>query len=117
MNKIEFLEARLAEDEAVIAEVDDQFAGIQQPQPGLYVDSQYYCGDRIISMNVKYARAEIAAKRAIIAEYVEAHDPRGNEPYWGYIDGVREVVNMVISTLVAVYSDHPDFEPEWLVTI
>lgn len=102
MSITEFLEARIAEDEAlahaVIATVTpDAWEnptkwGNFYPEDIAFWDSQ--TPNRVL--------AECAAKRAII----KAFDPQfpDLDPYVG-----RDVIAM----LAVVYSDHPDYQQEW----
>jgi len=116
MTITEFLEARIAEDEAAAAlhlkvwanaddDVDD-FESAAQELSGhvnLTYDSEY------MDMNIGYARvlAECAAKRAIIKH--AQHLTEDKDAYWAY----REYAERNLLFLAAVYADHPDYQREW----
>ncbi|MGH8605076.1 MAG: DUF6221 family protein [Gammaproteobacteria bacterium] len=97
MNIIEFLEARIAEDEAA----------------ALAASKQKW---RAKGWAIEYAQrvlAECAAKRAIIklADLVESMDYQITREWGGDIDGTGEDI---LKALAAVYKDHPDYQQEWV---
>lgn len=64
---------------------------------------------------------ELAAKRAILARYVDALDVHSesesratDDRYsWGWATWYVEALGPVVRQLALPYSDHPDFRPEW----
>lgn len=96
MTITEFLEARIAEDEAVLEAVP---VAAQQSD-----DFDFGGTDDYLRFTMGYGRAvaECEAKRAII----KAFDPQSPDldPYVG-----RDVMAM----LATVYQDHPDCRQEW----
>jgi hypothetical protein len=114
----EFLAARLDEDEA--AAKGWVFRGtvvmLTEGEP-TQADAEYlatFSGDRVLR--------EVAAKRAILAEFVsfrEEHErQRAALPAesLGVGPGVHtgtELLRAVVAGHAAVYSDHPDYDPDW----
>lgn len=92
MTIVEFLLARIAEDEAAI-----EGGHIDPPGP----DPQWGL-DRM--------RAECQAKRAIVAEW--SNDAR----YPDFSGGYETAIDNVLDCLATVYADHPDYDPAWRVT-
>ena len=94
---VAFLRARLDTDEANaqwwIAEAPHQGPQVLAAQTG-------FDGERMLR--------EVAAGRAIVAEYVAVRKLQGltDTPEDGYRD-------WVLRQLAAVYSDHPDYRQEW----
>lgn len=95
-NIIEFLEARIAEDEASnrdMAEMDDDDRG---------------------GWAILYAQrvlAECVAKRAIIADW---EDPTDGGPWVADVDaGHVLATDKAVRALAAVYKDHKDYRQEW----
>ena len=92
MTITEFLEARIAEDEAEA----DYLLGREDNEANAYG---------------KHFLAECAAKRAIIglADQVEtAEDQMARE--WGTPEVIADGI---LSALASVYKDHPDYDPRW----
>jgi hypothetical protein len=91
MTLTEFLEARIAEDEAEA----DYLLGREDDEANAYG---------------KHFLAECAAKRAIIAGRKRI-DRSANDDEWsmGYSDANYEATH----ALAAVYADHPDYRREW----
>lgn len=116
MNITEFLEARIAEDEAAA----EKLAGVAHS-----ARTQVYTGEEWVTTPVSTERilAECAAKRAIIKqaeeatslnEYgisqscineAEAEQARAEDP------GM-----LTLKALAAVYKDHPDYQQDWACT-
>jgi hypothetical protein len=98
MEITEFLEARIAEDEAAAEQLTHIFHG-----PG----TQMYVAESWIQSPLKKKRflAECAAKRAIMSRHASCDDVS-----YGDASTCPE-----IRTLAAIYSDHPDYQPEWAV--
>jgi hypothetical protein len=86
---IEFLQARLDEDEAAIRE--DAGLGLAYGWPA-----------RLL--------AEVEAKRAILAHWTS--DAQFPDFHGGY----EEAMNDAALALAQPYADHPDFDPAWLLT-
>jgi hypothetical protein len=104
MTITEFLEARIAEDEAIAR---DRPASAPIHYTGCYyysysLDSGWFCDCDEDGKASARLLAECAAKRAII----KAFDPQSPDldPYVG-----RDVIAM----LAAAYKDHPDYQQEW----
>jgi len=94
MNITEFLEARIAEDEAEA--------------------SQYQAYEQDISETAGWweptrVLAECAAKRTIIAGWEDPNDIMTSDVDAGYSLGIDNAVH----ALAAVYSDHPDYQQAW----
>jgi hypothetical protein len=89
---VEFLQARIAEDEMEARDM----AGTEWYDGG-WPDE--HC-NKIL--------AECAAKRAVIAACREDHEDSLTRN-----DDTVELATVVLSILAAVYSDHPDYQPEW----
>lgn len=98
MNIIEFLEARIAEDEARAGSGWSSLGDTRWTTDNYGRDS----------LTPSAVLAECAAKRAIIAECrpstlrdLDAGEDDQPAPLW------------VARTLAAVYKDHPDYQQEW----
>lgn len=83
---IEFLCARLDEDEAAIG---------TKPDPSGYCDAL-----QGVHLSPTRARRDVAAKRSIL------------NGRWGGPDH-EDMWQFVMEHLVAVYCDHPDYDPKW----
>lgn len=70
-------------------------------------------GAHIVRHHPARVLAEVAAKRAIVREYVEArdYDHGGEMRCFGHEEGLEEAVTL----LAQPYADHPDFDPAWRV--
>lgn len=92
----DFLLARIAEDEAVVE-------GFHQGDG----DPDFMWGpDRI--------RAECAAKREIVADYLAAADDSdGPEKHAKYLAGVEAGLYGAVQHLALPYADHSDYRQEW----
>lgn len=102
MSIIEFLEARIAEDETHARAAAPWATGSRHEGQPLDWSIHF---DRWSPARVL---AECAAKRAIIAECGPDHEyaiARHDDP--------TETASMVIYALAAVYKDHPDYQQEW----
>jgi hypothetical protein len=114
----EFLEARIAEDEAVAREWD---AAYNNPGP---VPEYHYSIMRkhrkewptlwgaLDKMPPARVLAECAAKRAIVefADQVETMDYQITNEWGGGLEGTG---NNILKALAAVYASHPDYLQEW----
>ena len=119
---IEFLSARLDEDEAAA-----NAAEAAQRQP--WQDSEWM--EKHPADLAHYARhdparvlREVAAKRAILEYYVEPPNGvrTGNAEVISSAEGgsgrnprVLTVIEAIVLDLAAVWSDHPDYDPAWAV--
>lgn len=114
MTLTEFLTARLDEEEAVAestglhAQANGFDTGMPPMGSGGIRESPEY---PTVYVNPKRVLADIAAKRAIVEEYVEAdayYRVRADAPA-GELTGLRTAVLL----LAQPYADHPDFDPAW----
>lgn len=113
MTIVEFLEARLDEDEADARNADgDRLLAWSKHDRMVIVDSgflQAFTRSRILR--------EVAAKRAIIAQSREADE------YYAYMSGNGGTTSMAVGhvnacsetvkALAVVYAEHPDYQPDW----
>jgi hypothetical protein len=95
MNIVEFLEARIAEDEA------DAINRVVLPSTDRRSLTDY---------DAERAHAECAAKRAIIEDRKRI-DRSTNPDEWSM--GYSDANYSALHALVAVYKDHPDYQQEW----
>lgn len=96
MTIVEFLLARIAEDEAdANAEDEDYYHTSLLPT---------YDSDHQARWHTDRVRAECAAKRAIVDHF---DDP----DYDSY--PLNEAKRTTLRTLATVYADHPDYRQEW----
>lgn len=106
MTIVEFLEARLDEDEADATEADgDRLLAWSKHDKMVIVDSgfmQTFTPSRILR--------EVAAKRAIIADHRRfmAEERRRMN---GWVPNEWDLPTL--KALASVYSDHPDYQQEW----
>lgn len=106
MTIVEFLEARIAEDEAdARAANEGRLLAWSKNDHMVIVDSgfmQTFTPSRILR--------EVAAKRAIMAEHGIDQDPCDAH------DAMYESAPCdVILNLAAIYLDHPDYQAEWAI--
>lgn len=105
MDLVEFLTARLDEDETVARETrwHEQF---------VFGTDRWFAshGNAITSMAPHRAVAEVAAKRIIITEFEECRD---EAPVGDRYTGQLEALDRVIRTMGVVHADHPDYCQEW----
>ncbi|RHA38725.1 DUF6221 family protein [Cellulomonas rhizosphaerae] len=106
-----FLLARIAEDEAVVREVqakvgDRGYPGYYEHADGsaaaVYWDVDYRQGGYTVS--AARVLAECEAKRAAVAEFVDAVDGGNGEGY---------MAERALRYLALPYADHPDYREEW----
>jgi len=124
MTLIEFLNARLDEDEAVVKEA---IAALERDPDALiddglgwYANNADSSGDSIVAVGPRRAAAEVEAKRRI----VKTHSVR----YFGrdsavcetchtyttdYGDEAEDFPCITLRLLASVYADHPDYRQEW----
>lgn len=99
MNIVEFLEARIAEDE------DRAGSGWTRLGDTRWETDNY--GRNFLTP--ASVLAECKAKRAIIAMYEQGDEAKGWDPE-AYI---ASTVFDAMRALAAVYKDHPDYQEEW----
>ncbi len=114
MGIVEFLEARIVEDEWVAkSRLKDQSDVFSWP----HEDGQ------TLSLDLDYSRRhgparvlrEVEAKRAIIKAYVDA-DIKAHDTYNFHEDilnGESNGLETAVEALAICWSDHPDFNEEW----
>lgn len=134
MDITEFLEARIAEDEAVAQEVTSTFAPdawYNTTETGNFYPEEIAFWDRQTPARVL---AECAAKRAIIhgakaagddgyysADYMPTRKSgpfeAGNRRiYPGHPSFMQAAIwSLALRHLAAVYKDHPDYQQEWAI--
>jgi hypothetical protein len=88
MSIVEFLEARLAEDEQVAAHVDD-------------------------AVGPARVLREVEAKRAILAWVTGAQSATAAGDEQAFHDEEAAALTFAIRALASVYSDHPDYQQAW----
>lgn len=91
MNISEFLEARIAEDEAEAKNLQGEIDfGLEA------------CGDRLLT--------ECEAKRSIVQYVSNARLDRWRDPE---ADSAYRAAWWIATRLAVVYKDHPDYQQEW----
>jgi hypothetical protein len=124
VNITEFLEARIAEDEAAAraaspgpwrtnAEATEVFAldDITVAEGFALSGAQLRATTKHIARHDPARMlAECAAKRAIIKDW---EDPNGDGVWEGYDYGCALTTDRAARALAAIYSDHPDYQQEW----
>jgi hypothetical protein len=110
----EFLAACLDEDEAAAKAAEREMATWGGLRPS-YAKLGFAVGDLAETFNPARVLREVAAKRAILAEYASvAHNDTGEaEPEYAY--GWAEGLGLAVRALAAVYSDHPGYDPAWAI--
>ena len=108
---VEFLEARIAEDEAIAKELP---ADAPVHHPGCYyysysLDAGWFCDCDDDGTTKRRLQAECAAKRAVIALYRPGDLESSDRGAYFYAEGAGDAVK----ALAAVYKDHPDYRQEW----
>uniref|UniRef100_UPI003F493226 DUF6221 family protein n=1 Tax=Arthrobacter silvisoli TaxID=2291022 RepID=UPI003F493226 len=93
MNITEFLEARIAEDEAAARK--DRRHWSEVPSPA-------FSADRVLR--------DVASKRELIKRLTYVADYA-----WAGSYAVRDMGSEMIQALAAVYADHPDYQKEWAI--
>ena len=96
MTITEFLEARIAEDEAAARQEDEDYAHTTLLPT--------YDSDHQLKWNTERVLAECTAKRAVIGWWTDG--------LIGYVRVDDELTNPLLP-LAAVYKDHPDYKQEW----
>ena len=130
MGIVEFLEARIAEDEAVAKNVASAGEWTSGSTYGMFVSVEARCGtvvsgewerqdaNHIARHDPARVLREVAAKRAIIEAADEASDldmSIDNDRRVGRRDMTEEpyLGDVILRALAASYADHPDFDEEW----
>ena len=96
----EFLLARIAEDEEVANEANERY----DADTSLWVVDDDYRHD-IVGASDKRVLAECEAKRTIVEQW----DTWDGQVY----DGWTNAAAVVLGTLAAIWSEHPDYREEW----
>lgn len=138
---MEFLEARLVEDEVMAQEAAQHLSGVwtfdngeagarreelarggrfgANPSVGGITSGCRYNAESEMKHIARHdpdrVLREVAAKRAIVKAYEDA-DIRAHDTYGGYEDilnGASNGLERALELLTAAYSDHPDFDPDW----
>lgn len=112
MRIVEFLEARLVEDEARVTKAAALRARLDDPSR--LIDHPSRMGAELVWRGagldaVKMVR-ELQAKRRIIFLAVQMPELM---PKTGVFDGQRGAWANVLRVMAEVYADHPDFDQAW----
>ncbi|MGC0365029.1 hypothetical protein ABH922_003013 [Rhodococcus sp. 27YEA15] len=129
MGIVEFLEARIAEDEAVARDAakhhgQDGWHVNAVPHEGLIVWDSTDVPGHSTPTTVHLARhdparilREVAAKRAILAQAREAEEyyahMRGNGLPAAKAGGHVDALTVTLTHLASTYADHPDYDESW----
>ena len=116
MNITDFLLARITEDKEVAREAEwrARRRGVQN-----FGGSEAWLPDDVdgVALAIPRALAECQAKRAIIDEWtaldVNDEDMRSLAHSHEYRAGAITALLGTLGALASVYSDHPDYNPEW----
>lgn len=100
MTITEFLEARIAEDEAQAKES-------QHYEDDIWETAGWWNPTRVL--------AECAAKRKLIAisEEVERMDYQITQEWGGSGEAIDGTADDMLKAMASVYADHPDYQQEW----
>ncbi|MBG0718359.1 hypothetical protein G3N18_09830 [Microbacterium sp. 2C] len=103
-----FVEARIADDERIamsVAEIsptaDREFCTWMTTfvlDPGRY----------IVAVDYQRVLADCAAKRRMVAAYLEVE----SHPSWNYA-AAADYMETVVRDIAGIYADHPDYREEW----
>ncbi|BDQ19744.1 DUF6221 family protein [Rhodococcus qingshengii] len=129
MGIVEFLEARIAEDEAVARGVASDGEWTSGSTYGMFVSIEARSwtvvsgewerrdANHIARHDPARVLREVAAKRAVITQSREANE------YYAHMSGNGRIASMaagnvnacaaMLKALASVYDDHPDFSEEW----
>lgn len=102
MTIVEFLEARLAEDEQAALAAQNSVPWSANDQDVASRHLSRHLPARVLR--------EVVAKRAILREYVDSvklHEDEAEAP-----DAVA-ALEIVVRHMASVYADHPEFEGRW----
>jgi hypothetical protein len=103
MNIVEFLEARIAEEEAAIRDGMFVLGTSDLPEDGS--DGKGSLGERM--------EEESAQKRAIIASWKQAAAAEGIEDPADAEGTVAVARRAMLTILAGSYREHPDYDPGW----
>lgn len=103
MNIVEFLEARIADEEAAIR--DGMFVVGTSDRPDDGGDGKGSLGERM--------EEECAQKRAIIASWKQAAADEGIEDPADAEGTVAVARRAMLTILAGSYREHPDYDPGW----
>lgn len=116
MTITEFLEARIAEDEAEAREAITERAKAT-PNEGSDTGLQCWPDSPVPAVLVGPERviAECAAKRKLIAisDEVESMDHQITQEWGGACEAIDGTADDMLRAMAAVYRDHPDYQQEW----
>ena len=119
MDIVEFLRARLDEDEAMardayydgqrwVPEEEAVVAADRDLDPLLFLDRKrdaqhaaHWSPERVLR--------EVEAKRRIVDEIAQCHDYDPKIEMWG----MARLPARTLLALASTYADHPDYDPEW----
>ncbi|MFF9910637.1 DUF6221 family protein [Streptomyces sp. NPDC013457] len=120
---VEFLTARLDEDEQTARRAGDSFRQIGET--GVIVATEGDRAEECASANwagvaEHIARhdparvlAEVDAKRQIVTAFAEARKRDYNEEPANYFAGVHVALGAALDFLALPYADHPDYDEAW----
>ena len=103
MNIVQFLEARIAEEEAAIRDGMFVLGTSDFPEDG--IDGKSSLGERM--------EEECAEKRAIIASWKQAAEAEGIEDPADAEGTVAVARRAMLTILAGSYREHPDYDPGW----
>ena len=119
MSIVEFLEARIAEDEslaqaAIKSHAPDEVWESELGSLNLWPEDIAFWA----SQTPYRVLAECAAKRAIIKQHEQSGSrwegfPRADKQVTYCLEDQHASPCMTLSHLAAVYADHPDYQQEW----
>lgn len=105
MTIVEFLEARIAEDEAVIPLLYDLAVGTGN-NSGWYGKREAVSRRTIVYGQTKQRiERECAAKSDIVTNLRRLYENEDEDGYMACLEDVKR--------LALIYSDHPDYQPDW----
>lgn len=112
MSITKFLEARIAEDEAVVAHSSPH------ERTGGYTYADVGALSEVLTVGTERVLAECEAKRAIIALHSQSGMrwegfPRANKQVTYCLEDQHPSPCSTLRTIAAVYKDHPDYQQEW----
>lgn len=114
MTIVEFLEARLAADERMCTLTPGGTYRVHSLDGGTEADEeavqQYYH-----RFQPEWMARDLAAKRAIIADYRKIADsPASIDPFVSRVgEGWMDAFERVVKTIATAYADHPDYDQDW----
>lgn len=117
MTIVEFLLARIAEDEAEARDAIAERARVfgddpRSSDPDMSLQSWPDVGVPAVLVGPERVLAECAARRAVITEAIEC-DREAEAMGFPTEFGIGS--NRIFELMAAVYADHPDYDPAWRV--